>query len=118
VEFTGWIARERLYELFERASAFVSTSRFEGFGITVLEAIAAGVPTACSAIPSLLEIAAGSARFFDPEDVDDIAAALAEITDDDALRGELVAAGRERSRAFGWAHSAELLRGALEATAR
>jgi len=118
VEFTGWIARERLYELFERASAFVYASRFEGFGIPVLEAISAGVPTACSAIPSLLEIAPGSARFFDPENVDDIAAALADVTDNDTLRGELVVAGRERSRAFGWAHSAELLRGSLEATAR
>jgi glycosyltransferase involved in cell wall biosynthesis len=118
VEFTGWIERERLYELFERASAFVSTSRFEGFGIPVLEAIAAGVPTACSSIPSLLEIAAGSARFFDPENVEDIAAALSDVTDNDALRGELIVAGRERSRAFGWAHSAALMRDSLEAAAR
>ncbi len=118
VDFTGWIARERLYELFERADAFVSATRFEGFGIPVLEAIAAGVPTACSAIPSLLEIASDSARFFDPDDVDDMSAALADVTDDDALRRALVAAGRERSRAFGWNNSAFLLRDTLEATAR
>jgi glycosyltransferase involved in cell wall biosynthesis len=118
VEFTGWIPRERLYELFERASAFVFASRFEGFGIPVLEAISAGVPTACSAIPSLLEIASGSARFFDPENVEEIAAALADVTDDNALRAKLVEAGKERSHAFGWADSAARLRDTLETTAR
>ncbi len=101
VTFTGWIPREALYELFERATAFVYPSSFEGFGIPVLEAMAAGIPTACSAIPSLLEIAGDGARFFDPNDVGEIAAALADVTDDDALRERLTLAGRARALAFG-----------------
>jgi glycosyltransferase involved in cell wall biosynthesis len=80
VTFTGWVAREELYALYENALAFVYPSRFEGFGIPVLEALAAGIPTACSAIPSLIEIAGGCARFFDPDDVDDMVAAIGEIT--------------------------------------
>jgi glycosyltransferase involved in cell wall biosynthesis len=101
VTFTGWIPREALYELFERATAFVYPSSFEGFGIPVLEALAAGIPTACSAIPSLLEIAGDGARFFDPNDAGAIAAALADVTDDEALRERLARAGRARALAFG-----------------
>src|SRR5258707_699613 len=48
VEFPGWIPREDLYDLFRRAAAFLYPSLFEGFGLPVLEALAAGVPTACS----------------------------------------------------------------------
>ena len=50
VEFPGWIPREELHDLYARAWAFVYPSLFEGFGIPVLEAMAAGVPTACSDI--------------------------------------------------------------------
>ena len=58
VEFTGWIPREELYDLYARASAFVYPSTFEGFGLPVLEALAAGVPTACSRIEPLASMAA------------------------------------------------------------
>jgi glycosyltransferase involved in cell wall biosynthesis len=118
VTFTGWIPRERLYELYQRASAFVYASKFEGLGIPVLEALAAGVPTACSAIPSLLEVAAGCARFFDPDDVDDIEAALIDVTTDENLRLQLVEDGRARSRSFAWEGGATLIRQALEGAAR
>jgi len=115
VTFTGWIPRERLYELYENALAFVYASRFEGFGIPVLEALAAGLPTACSEIPSLVEIAHGCARFFDPDDIDDIAAALTELTDVPAAR-DAIDAGRRRAGDYGWDASAgdmvDTLRGA------
>ena len=58
VRFTGWIPRDELYELYRCARAFVYPSTFEGFGMPVLEAMAAGVPVACSDIPPLREIAA------------------------------------------------------------
>src|SRR5579859_6515917 len=50
VDFTGWIRRQELYELYARAFAFLYPSTFEGFGLPVLEALAAGVPAACSSI--------------------------------------------------------------------
>jgi glycosyltransferase involved in cell wall biosynthesis len=117
VEFTGWVTRERLYRFFRDAVAFVYPSRFEGFGIPVLEALSAGIPTACSSIPSLLEIASGSARFFEPDDIADMAAAMAEITDDAKLRETLIAAGKQRSVAFTWAQSAKSLLASLNRTA-
>ncbi len=66
VELTGWIPREQLYELYRGALGFIYPSTFEGFGMPVLEAMAAGVPVACSDIPPLREIALSTVHFFDP----------------------------------------------------
>jgi glycosyltransferase involved in cell wall biosynthesis len=66
VELTGWIPREQLYELYRGALGFIYPSTFEGFGMPVLEAMAAGVPVACSDIPPLREIARSTVHFFDP----------------------------------------------------
>ena len=66
VKITGWIPRDELYELFRGALGFIYPSTFEGFGMPVLEAMAAGVPVACSDIPPLREIAGDTVRFFDP----------------------------------------------------
>jgi glycosyltransferase involved in cell wall biosynthesis len=66
VELTGWIPREQLYELYRGARGFIYPSTFEGFGMPVLEAMAAGVPVACSDIPPLREIARSTVHYFDP----------------------------------------------------
>ncbi len=66
VEITGWIPREQLYELYRGALGFIYPSTFEGFGMPVLEAMAAGIPVACSDIPPLREIARSTVQFFDP----------------------------------------------------
>jgi len=66
VRITGWIPRDELHELFRGALGFIYPSTFEGFGMPVLEAMAAGVPVACSDIPPLREIAGDTVRFFDP----------------------------------------------------
>jgi glycosyltransferase involved in cell wall biosynthesis len=66
VEITGWIPRQQLFELYRGARGFIYPSTFEGFGMPVLEAMAAGVPVACSDIPPLREIARSTVHFFDP----------------------------------------------------
>jgi glycosyltransferase involved in cell wall biosynthesis len=66
VRITGWIPREKLYELYRGALGFIYPSTFEGFGMPVLEAMAAGVPVACSDIPPLREIAESTVHYFDP----------------------------------------------------
>ena len=66
VEIAGWVPREQLHELYRRALGFIYPSTFEGFGMPVLEAMAAGVPVACSDIPPLREIAQSTVHFFDP----------------------------------------------------
>lgn len=102
----GWVRREELYDLYRRAHAFVYPSTFEGFGMPVLEAMAAGIPLACSNIEPLRSVAGDAARFFDPDDTAALTGALTEITEDETLRRRLAAAGPERAREFTWERAA------------
>jgi glycosyltransferase involved in cell wall biosynthesis len=104
VEITGWLSRDALRDLYRRAWAVVCPSRFEGFGMPALEAMAAGVPLACSDIPPFREVAGETALFFPP---DDISPALERICFDESLRAGLAQAGRERARQFTWSKAAE-----------
>lgn len=79
VKITGWIPRRELFELFRCARGFIYPSTFEGFGMPVLEAMAAGVPVACSDIPPLREIAGDTVRYFDASSDAQIQAALQEL---------------------------------------
>jgi glycosyltransferase involved in cell wall biosynthesis len=106
VRITGWIPREELYQIFARARAFVYPSTFEGFGMPVLEALTAGIPTACSEIPPLREVAGEAALFFDPLDEEAISVALDRVLEDEMLRAKLSGEGRERARRFSWESTA------------
>jgi glycosyltransferase involved in cell wall biosynthesis len=106
--FTGWIPREELYELFKHADAFIAPSRFEGFGMPILEALAAGIPSACSAISPLSEIAGSAAAQFDPESVPAIVSAMERITTDCMFRERAAIDGPQRARQFDWNHTAKL----------
>jgi glycosyltransferase involved in cell wall biosynthesis len=107
IELTGWIPREDLYRLYAGARAFVYPSTFEGFGMPVLEAMAAAIPAACSDIPPLREVAGDAALYFDPLNEDGIANALDRVMVDEELRRTLATAGPERARQFTWERSAE-----------
>jgi glycosyltransferase involved in cell wall biosynthesis len=107
VQITGWVPREELYSLYARARAFVYPSMFEGFGMPVLEAMAAGIPVACSDIPPLREVAGDAALYFDPLNEDAIASAIERVMTDASLRERLATAGRERARPFTWERCAE-----------
>jgi len=106
VRVTGWIPRDELLQLYAQAHAFVYPSTFEGFGMPVLEAMAAGIPVACSDIPPLREVAGDAVLFFDPLSEDAIAASLDRIVTDEALRAALARAGPERARQFSWERAA------------
>jgi glycosyltransferase involved in cell wall biosynthesis len=118
VRFTGWIPRAELYDLFTRAAAFMYPSTFEGFGLPVLEALAAGVPTACSRIEPLSNMAGSAALQFDPGDPAAILDAMVRITSDDDLRARLSAAGPVRAKEFSWAKTARLTLDAITASVR
>jgi glycosyltransferase involved in cell wall biosynthesis len=118
VEFTGWIPREELYDLYARAYGFVYPSTFEGFGLPVLEALAAGVPTACSRIEPLASMAADAALRFDPADERDMAGAIERIVCDEPLRAQLTAAGPRRAALFSWTTTARATLEALEEAAQ
>lgn len=108
VEFTGWIPREDLYDLYARAFAFLYPSTFEGFGLPVLEALAAGVPTACSNIEPLASTAGDGALQFNPEDEQALLDAMTRLVCDEPLRAQLAAAGSERAAQFSWETTARL----------
>lgn len=113
VEFTGWIPRDKLYELYARAHAFVYPSTFEGFGLPVLEAMAAGVPAACSRIEPLASTAGDAVLMFDPADDTALLDAIIRLTTDEKLRARLTASGRERAHLFSWTRTAQQTLAAL-----
>jgi glycosyltransferase involved in cell wall biosynthesis len=104
--FAGWVSTADLEGLYRLASCFVYPSLYEGFGLPVLEAMARGVPVACSDRASLSEVAGAAARIFDPEDTRSIADAVGELLADPGARERLRAAGREQARRFTWSGTA------------
>jgi len=117
VEFTGWIPREQLYGLYARAWAFLYPSTFEGFGLPVLEALATGVPTACSRIEPLASMAGTAALHFDPDNDAEILDAMDRLASDQSLRERLAAAGPERASQFSWLTTARQTLAALREAA-
>jgi len=115
VEFPGWIPREELYDRYARAWAFIYPSIFEGFGLPILESLAAAVPSACSAIEPLASIAGDAALQFDPRDQNAMVDAMHRIVSDEALRRRLSEAGPRRAGQFSWEATAEATLAALSA---
>ena len=115
VTLTGWIERSELYDLFRRAAAMIYPSTFEGFGLPVIEAMAAGLPLACSNIEPLHSIVAGAAIEFAPEDVNAMTVAMRRLTHQ---TDDLVMRGRERAASFTWEKTARKTLSAIEAGLR
>jgi glycosyltransferase involved in cell wall biosynthesis len=108
VRFLGWISGAEIEGLWAIAAAFVFPSLYEGFGLPVLEAMARGVPVACSDASSLPEVAGDAALLFDPHDEGAIAAAVERLLGDPAEAERLRAAGSERVLGFTWERTARL----------
>ena len=108
VRFLDWLSGEELEGLWGLAGMFVYPSLYEGFGLPVLEAMARGVPVACSNVSSLPEVAGEAALLFDPRDEAAIAASMSRLLSDRGEAERLRAAGLERAREFSWERTARL----------
>lgn len=122
VEVTGARALGRVPDadlavLLDRATALVVPSRAEGFGLPLLEAMAAGTPVVTSDAAALVEVGGGAARVSRLEPTA-LAAALREVVDDASLRARMSAAGRLRAADFSWDAAAVSLWSALRGLAR
>ncbi|MFL5854129.1 MAG: glycosyltransferase family 4 protein [Solirubrobacteraceae bacterium] len=107
VRFLGWVDDAEMEWLYAAATAFVFPSLAEGFGLPVLEAMARGLPVACSNRPPLTEVAADAALTFDPGSPRAIADAVVRLLGDRSLRERLRARGTARAAAFNWSVTAE-----------
>jgi len=98
----GWVSQEDLPAIYSMAELFAFPSRYESFGIPVLEAMACGCPVVTSNDGAMPEIASGAAELVDPYDVDSVANGIARLLEDRAWRRELVQRGLARARQFSW----------------
>jgi glycosyltransferase involved in cell wall biosynthesis len=102
----GHVAHGDMPALYRGALAVVFPSLFEGFGLPPLEAMACGTPVAASDRGAVAEVCGDAALAFEPEDVEEIAAAIEHVTQDEQLRARLRAAGIARAAGFTWERTA------------
>jgi glycosyltransferase involved in cell wall biosynthesis len=116
VEFTGFVDRPGITQLYRRATVYVNCSEVDNCPNSVIEALAAGIPvvsTNVGGIPDLI-VDGEQGLLVAPGDPRALAEAIARILEDSALRARLVARGRERTEAFRWQHVREALARAYE----
>ena len=109
VVYLDFVPEDQLPELYAGAAAFCYFSFYEGFGLPVLEALASGVPVACSDIPALRELSAGCALQSSPHDVPGITRAVEKALTDESWRGSAVRKGLLHSAGYRWENTARAL---------
>ena len=103
VELAGYVDHEGLASLYRGAACLVFPSRYEGFGLPVLESMASGTPVVASRAGAVPEVAGEAAVLVEPGDAEALAQGIREVLDD---RDRFVAAGLARAKQFTWAETA------------
>jgi len=100
VRLLGYVTNEEIRALFHRAEALCFPSLFEGFGMPLVDAMAAGLPITCADAASIPEVVGDAGMLFDPGSHEDLADKLASLWGSRRMQDELVDAGRERVKVF------------------
>ncbi|MFP4356369.1 MAG: glycosyltransferase family 4 protein [Phycisphaerae bacterium] len=103
---TGGLTDAQVSTLIMGARALLAPSWYEGFGLPVVEAMAAGIPVACSDIDVFNEVASDAAEYLHPQDVDGWASVIARSFLDASWRKDLIERGHEREKLFSWTKAA------------
>ncbi len=114
VEYAGYVPADRREQILKGAQMFVLPSFEEGFGLTALEAMSAGVPVVASNRGSLPEVIGDAGLLIDPDDLESLVDAMARLARDPALRATCAQRGLERARQFSWDQTARDVRRAYE----
>lgn len=118
VVFTGALPQSDLRYLYAHAKAFVFPSSYESFGNPIFEAWASGVPIATANVHSFPEIVGDAGLMFDPLNVDEMTGSIQRLLNDDALRAELIATGRERAKHYTWERAVRETRRVIESVGK
>ncbi len=102
ITWTGYLPDEQLVRHYQEADLLVHPSRYEGFGLQVIEAMACGTPVICSRGGSLPEVAGNAAILVDPNGAGELADQILRVLADPALADELRRKGLARAKAFSW----------------
>lgn len=102
VRFLGHVPQDDLVALYNGARAFVYPSRYEGFGLPILEAMQCGTPVVTTTASSMPEVAGEAALLVEPTDVAALADAIARLLSDDTVARDLSARGIARAATFSW----------------
>ena len=105
-DFAGFVDFEKLPELYAQSTMYIFPSHFEGFGLSLLEAMHAGIPCACSGNSSLGELGQGAAELFDPASPEAIAESMKKILTDRTCQQMLSEKGKTKAAAFSWQNTA------------
>ena len=103
----GFVSDDELAALYARATALVFPSRYEGFGLPVLEAMTVGGVVICSNASTMPEVGGDAVLYFDPDDAHALATQVTRLLDDRDLRGVLVRAGAMQAAHYSWSRSAQ-----------
>lgn len=102
-----YLSDAEIASAYAHAEVFVFPSRFEGFGLPALEAMASGTPVMLANATSLPEVGADAAIYFTPGNAAELASALASLLTDDSAKQQLITRGLERAAIFSWHAAAE-----------